>query len=488
LTKRRLSAIAACAALLAVMHGTVAAHARTGPVQLGAAVYTEAFQFDPDPRYRATLAGYDSITAETAMKIAALQPQQGRFDFTVAEAMVAFAEAHGQEVFGHTLSWCADSTLPGWLRNGNWSRAALLSVLEQHITAVMTRFRGRVSAWDVVNEGLNDDGSRRGCLWQRVIGDDWIEHAFLFARQADPGAKLFYNETRADAPNPKYEATVDLVRGLRERGVPVDGVGLQFHVGLPLPARDQVEEAIRRLGELGVEVHISEMDVPVSSWGGTLERKLVRQAGVYRDVAAACHAQPACFRLTTWGFTDRYTWRLPWGSSLPLPFDSEYRPKPAWTAIQEEIHPPAPAEPPPPAPPAQEPPPAEAPVTLAASAARSAPPPAASGTQRPPLSLAAKLRRQRLRTWFARGALAVRLSVGGTPTALVELVARLRGRVIGHASVELAEGGTVSTRLALTASGRRQLRESGTARVVLVAVATDAEGRRTKTISRVRAR
>ena len=117
---------------------------------------------DPDPRYRATLAAsYDSITAETAMKIADLQPQRGQFDFTVADAMVAFAEQHGQQVFGHTLSWCTDSTMPGWLRNGSWSRASLLSVLEQHITAVMTHFRGRVAAWDVVNEALNDDGTRR---------------------------------------------------------------------------------------------------------------------------------------------------------------------------------------------------------------------------------------------------------------------------------------------------------------------------------------
>src|SRR5688500_10336584 len=135
------------------------------------------------------------------MKSSALQPQRGRFDFTVADAIVAFAEAHGQQVLGHTLSWCADSTMPAWLRNGSWSRATLLSVLDQHITAVMTHFRGRVSAWDVVNEALNEDGSRRDCLWKRVIGDDWVEHAFHFARRADPAAKLFYNETRADVPN-----------------------------------------------------------------------------------------------------------------------------------------------------------------------------------------------------------------------------------------------------------------------------------------------
>jgi endo-1,4-beta-xylanase len=490
MTKRTLSTIVACAAaLLAAASSAAPAPARTGPVQLGAAVYTEAFQSDPDPRYRATLAGFDSITAETAMKIEALQPQRGRFDFAAADGMVAFAEGHGQEVFGHTLTWCSDSTMPGWLRNGSWSRASLLTVLEQHITAVMTHFRGRVSAWDVVNEALNGDGSRRDCLWKRVIGDDWIEYAFRFARSADPGAKLFYNDFGAEVPNAKHEATVNLIRDLRQRGVPVDGVGLQFHVGLPLPIPAQVEEAIRRLGDLGVEVHISEMDVPIASWGGTVERKLVRQAEVYRAVAAACHAQPACVRITTWGFTDRYTWRLPWGSTLPLPFDSEYRPKLAWTAIQEAIHPggaPPPAPPPEPQPPPPDQPPPGQPAG-ATAAAHSGPASSTSSAQRP-LSLQAKLRRQRLRTWLERRALAALLRIEGTPPAHVELVARVRGSVIGRASLDVADGQLHAVRVSLTPAGTRRLRDAGAARVVLAAVATDADGRQTKAISRVRAR
>ena len=280
----------------------------------GPAVYTDAFQSDPDPRYRATLAGYDSITAETAMKIAdaaaaarAVRLRGRRRDGRLRR------RTHGQQVFGHTLSWCTDSTLPGWLRNGSWSRASLLSVLEQHITAVMTHFRGRVSAWDVVNEALNDDGTRRNCLWKRVIGDDWVEQAFRFARQADPGAKLFYNETRADVPNPKYEATVGLVRDLRARGVPVDGVGLQYHLTDRMP-----DPGPGRGGDLAGWATSVWTCTSVSwtfrsgIWAARPERKLARQAAVYRTVAAACHAQPACFRITTWGFTDRYTWRQPW--------------------------------------------------------------------------------------------------------------------------------------------------------------------------------
>jgi hypothetical protein len=254
-----------------------------------------------------------------------------------------------------------------------------------------------------------------------------------------------------------------------------------------MPTQAQVEDAIRRLGDLGVEVHISEMDVPLWYLGSTLERKLARQAQVYRAVAAACNAQPACIRITTWGFTDRYTWRLPWGQSLPLPFDSEYRPKAAWVAIQEVLRSASPTPPPSPQPPpqAEQPPPAQ-PATAAASAQTGAAPAAAPATPAP-LSLMAKLRRQRLRTWLARRALAVVLRVGGSQTASVELVAQVRGRVIGRAIVAIGDAQRHSVRLSLTSIGSRRLRDAGAARVVLAAVATGADGRKTQVTSRVRA-
>ena len=481
--KPRITLVVACAAILLAAHAATPAGARTGPVQLGAAVYTDAFLSDPDPRYRATLAGYDSITAETAMKIGIVQPRRGAFDFTAADAMVAFAEAHGQGVFGHTLTWCADSTLPGWLRNGSWTRETLLAVLEEHVTGVVTHFRGRVAAWDVVNEALNDDGTRRDCLWKRVIGDDWIAQAFRFARSADPAAKLFYNEVRADFASPKYDATVNLVRELRLGGAPVDGAGLQYHLTDRMPTQEQVQGAIRGLGDLGVEVHISELDVPVWRFGGTPERKFGRQAEVYRAVAGACQAEPACVRITTWGFTDRYTWRLPWQESLPLPFDSEYRPKPSWTAMQEALNPPPAPEPEPSPAPTAEPPPAQPPPAPVAASAAAAPP--AASPSPPPLSLTVKLRRQRLRTWLARRALAVRLHLEGTGSAQVRLVARVRGRVIARWQAVLPSGRR-SLRIELTPVAVRALRRASGARVVLAAVATDA-GRSAGAVSRVRA-
>ncbi len=338
------------AALLLALAQPAGAVTRSGPVELGAAVNSWGFGADPDPRYRATLAGYQALTAESTMKIADLQPDRGRFEFGLADAIVAFARQHGQQVHGHTLAWCEDTWLPGWLTGRSWTRQELLRVLDQHITTVMAHFRGRVPSWDVVNEALNPDGTLRDCLWSRVIGPDWVEQAFRFAQRADPGARLFYNEIRAEVPNPRFEALMSMAADFLARGVPLHGIGAQMHFVRGAPPQAQIEEAMRRVGDLGLAVHVSELDVPIWYLGRTMEEKLARQADSYRTVAAACQAQPACFRITTWGFTDRYTWRG--ATSLPLPFDTEYGPKPAWAALQEVLRPPPPpADGPPPPPP-----------------------------------------------------------------------------------------------------------------------------------------
>ena len=357
------------------------------------------------------------------MKIEDLQPQRGQFDFTVADAMVAFAEDNGQQVFGHTLSWCTDSTMPAWLRNGSWSRASLLSVLEQHITAVMTHFRGRVAAWDVVNEALNDDGTRRNCLWKRVIGDDWVDQAFHFARRADPGAKLFYNETKADVPNPKYEATVSLVRDLRARGVPVDGVGLQYHLTDRMPTRAQVEEAIARLGDLGVDVHISELDVPVWYLGSTPERKLARQAAVYRTSGGSLQRPAGLLPHHDLGVHGPLHVAPALGQEpaaavrLRVPAEARVDRDAGGAPPRRRAAPSAPASPP------AEPPTPSAPATVDAQQLSSAP--AAVGAS------AAEAERHgfaasALRTWLARRALAAQVQVSGSKSAGVDLVARVR--------------------------------------------------------------
>jgi GH35 family endo-1,4-beta-xylanase len=449
---------------------------RTEPVQLGAAVNSGAIS-DPDPRYRGTLELYDSVTAESAMKILDLEPQRAHFNFSTADAIVSFAEAHGQQVHGHTLAWCEDTWLPSWLRNRSWTRQQLLAVLEQYINTVMSHYRGRVTSWDVVNEAFNADGTLRDCLWSRVIGPDWVEQAFRLARRADPVPLLFYNEIRAEVPNPKSAAVIGMVRDFRTRGVPIDGVGEQMHFLTGAPPKDQLEETIQQLGDLGLLVHISELDVPTWYLGHTVDEKLARQAESYRTVSEACQSQPACFRITTWGFTDRYTWRGT--SSMPLPFDVEYRPKPAWTAIQEVLRPSTVPEPPAAVASSVVPPPAAVPPASSSELAhptRAAP------------ALSARVRKQRLGTWLRRGWVPVLLRVRSGEPLHVELVARVRRRIVGHATAELRRRAERTVHLRLTAEGRRFLRRVGSARLVVGIVASNAAGEQVRAQAMLRIR
>jgi GH35 family endo-1,4-beta-xylanase len=447
------------AVALVLLSAATTAAARTGPVELGTAIGVPTLVSDPDARYRETAKLFDALTAENDMKMYYQRPSRAVFDFALGDAMTAFATANFQQVHGHTLIWCNDSSTPGWVRNGSWTRSSLLGVMSEHITRVMNHYRGRVATWDVVNEPLADDGGMRDCIWNRVIGADWVEQAFRIARNVDAQARLLLNEVRADIPNPKYEALVGMARDFRARGVPLDGVGLQYHLTENHPAQAQMEEAIRGLGELGVDVHISELDVPIWYLGPpTIPERLALQPEMYRRVAAACQAQPACFRITTWGFTDRLTYRC--CNAKPLPFDEEYRPKPAWEVLQQVLRPSGPtrpiAPPPPPPPPA---------------------PPATAAT-RAPLTLTAQLKRQRLRTVLRRRALVAKLLVGGTDTASVRVTARLRGRTLTAAVVNIAAGRRQTAVLPLRFRERRRLLRAGRARIVIRAVATDSAGRR----------
>jgi GH35 family endo-1,4-beta-xylanase len=452
--------LAASVVVLCLM--PAAGFARTGQVELGTAVGGPAFMADPDPRYRETMKLFDALTAENDMKMYYQRPSRAVFDFAVGDAMVAFAAANNQQVHGHTLIWCDNASTPGWVKNGSWTRTQLLEVMREHITAVMNHYRGRVATWDVVNEGLAEDGSLRSCTWRNVIGPDWMEQAFRIARSVDPGARLFYNETKADVPNPKYEAMLAMARDFKARDVPLDGVGLQYHLSENQPTQAQMEEGIRRIGELGLEVHISELDVPIWFLGpATIPERLALQPEIYRRVANACQAQPACFRITTWGFTDRLTYRC--CNAKPLPFDEEYRPKPAWAVLQEVLRPGGPSRP------FVPPPPAPQPTAVQAAAAA-----------RGPLTVSARLKRQRLRTLLRRRALVVKLQVAGTDTATVQLTARLRGRKLATAVVNIAAGRRQTAVIPLGFRERRRLRRVRTARVVVEALATDATGRRAK--------
>ena len=304
-------------------------------MHIGAAVALGPLQCES--LYAETLAReFSMLTPENVMKFGPLHPEQERYDFAAADAIVAFARSHDMQVRGHTLVW--HNQLPSWLTKRDWTREALIEILREHITTVVGRYRGRVGAWDVVNEAVADDGSLRDTIWLQGIGPEYLDMAFRWAHEADPEARLFYNDYNGEGQGCKADAIYKWVRDFVRRGVPIRGVGLQMHVALDrFPEPQAVAANVERLAGLGLEVHITEMDVRIEE-PATAE-DLHRQASVYGDMLRVCLTADNCSAFVLWGFTDRWSW-IPHffeGCGRALILDEDYRPKPAYHALREAL-------------------------------------------------------------------------------------------------------------------------------------------------------
>ena len=278
----------------------------------------------------------DTITAGHDLQWLYVHPERGAYDFEGADRVVEFAETHGKLVRGHPLVWDHPWMMPRWFNETEWTRAELIEVLREHITTLVSRYRGRIDEWDVVNEPIAGDGTLRENVWLETIGPEYVEMAFRFAHAADPEAKLYVNEYDVEVVNSKSSGLHRLVAELRGRGVPVHGVGFQAHfVNGRAPAPTEIAANFERFAELGVELQISEMDVVDEEPDSPERREL--QAAAFRDAAAACRDVPACIRLTTWELSDRYSWLG--AERRLLDFDAELRPKPAWEALEQVMRP-----------------------------------------------------------------------------------------------------------------------------------------------------
>ena len=290
---------------------------------------------------------FNMIEPEDAMKWQVIRRDADAFDFGPADSVVRFAQMHGMQVRGHCLVW--DHNNPEWLAQGNFSRVQLSRLLQEHITTVMKHYAGQVFAWDVVNEALDENGVLKDSPWYNqpgigLPGKDaaYVEQAFRWAHESDPHAALFYNENQCEGLNRKSDAVYAMVKDFKQRDVPIDGVGLQMHI----PRLDfdfaSVAANIARLAALGLQVHITELDVslPLDSTGQPQDSDLQRQAEIYRQVVRACRQNSGCSAIQTWGFTDKYSWigshtHGTRGAALLL--DRAYKPKPAYDAMLGEI-------------------------------------------------------------------------------------------------------------------------------------------------------
>jgi len=359
-TCARLFPSLACLALLscaAVRGGREVAPA-AGPAPAGAAVGLRALadarglllgaavmpgQLEDAAFAEALVRNFSSVTPENSMKWDTIHPAPDRYSFDDADRIVAFARAHGMAVRGHTLAWHYQN--PGWLQGSDALARDPAGVLRDHITTVVGHLRGQIREWDVVNEPLDENGALRQSVWLLAMGPSYIEQAFRWAHAADPQAKLFLNEYGNEALGPKSDAFYALVKDLLARGVPLHGVGLQFHLdGKYNPDFGAVAQNLARLRALGLEVQITELDVRLE--GKPTPDALAQQAQVYAELVRAALA----YRLSavvTWGLTDRYSWVPGFfrGHGSALLFDDDYRPKPAALAVREVLAgpPPTPA-------------------------------------------------------------------------------------------------------------------------------------------------
>ncbi|ADG76403.1 Endo-1,4-beta-xylanase [Cellulomonas flavigena DSM 20109] len=260
---------------------------------------------------------FNMITAENEMKMDATEPSQNQFSYAAGDQIVNWARQNGKQVRGHALAW--HSQQPGWMQN--MSGTTLRNAMLNHVTKVATYYKGKIYAWDVVNEAYADgsSGGRRDSNLQRT-GNDWIEAAFRAARAADPQAKLCYNDYNTDNwSHAKTQGVYNMVRDFKARGVPIDCVGFQAHFNSGNPVPSNYHTTLGNFAALGVDVQITELDIEGS---GT------SQAEQFRGIVQACLSVARCTGITVWGVKDSDSWRA---SGTPLLFDGSGNKKAAYT-------------------------------------------------------------------------------------------------------------------------------------------------------------
>ena len=307
---------------------------------------------------------FNSITPENILKWEEIHPEPDKYNFGPADRYVALGQKNKMHVVGHTLVWFYQT--PEWVFNDELGkpldRDALLGRMKEHIFTVMGRYKGRVHGWDVVNEAIDADGGFRKCKWLDIIGHDYVLKAFEYARQANPDAKLYYNEYDLVKPN-KREGVIRLIRDLQSKGVRIDGLGIQGHWFLDYPPLDEIENAIMALSELGVKLMVTEMDIGVlpfypvdsrlvdlSSFDPETQKKhnpypdalpdSVQKALAdrYAELFSLFHKHRDRFsRVTFWAVHDGQSWRsympIKGRTDYPMLFDRQCKPKPAFDAV-----------------------------------------------------------------------------------------------------------------------------------------------------------
>lgn len=297
---------------------------------------------------------FNSVTAENAMKSGPVHPREDEYFWTHADSIVAFAQRNSMRMRGHTLVWHNQN--PGWLfidaDSNTVTREVLLQRMKEHITTVVNRYKGKIYAWDVVNEAISDKPGEfyRDSPWYKICGEEYIAKAFEYAHEADPDALLFYNDYNEINPV-KREKIFKLVTDLKNAGVPIHGIGLQGHWAMQEPTREQLDSTLTRFAETGLQLHITELDVSVypkehgrrertpeddnTAFTPDKEQQQLEAYSMYFELFRK--HRNAIKSVTFWNISDRHSWldHFPVQNrkDYPLLFDKELKPKKAYWEV-----------------------------------------------------------------------------------------------------------------------------------------------------------
>ncbi len=298
----------------------------------------EAFNND-NAAFKAALAReFNSVVSEYSMKFGQVVPARGTYNWGPGDKLVDFAQQNKMKVRGHCLAWHKEAS---FLETTRMTRAEMLAALKDYALKAVGRYKGKVVQWDVANEVIsnNPDSTYRDTFLFRTMGIDFVDSCFRWARQADPDVPLFYNDYWNEGMGIKSDKVYAFVKGLKERNVPIDGVGLQCHFRYDsLPTFAEMDANIKRMGRLGLQVAFTEVDYRVDL--PITEAKLAKQREVYEGTLRVCLENPNCKTFILWGVTDAFTWIDGYypGWSAPLLLDRSYKPKPAYEGMWQNLN------------------------------------------------------------------------------------------------------------------------------------------------------
>jgi endo-1,4-beta-xylanase len=296
---------------------------------------------------------FNSVTPENAMKMGPIHPGENFYNWKNADSIVAFAMRHHLRVRGHNLCWHEQA--PKWFFTDSSgklvSKEVLLKRLKDHITTVVNRYKGKIYAWDVVNEAVDDnpDNLLRHDLFYKICGPEYVAKAFEYAHTADPNAVLFYNDYNLDRKE-KVDRVYRLLKQLKDEGVPVDAVGLQGHWSIYEPSKEQLEYALNKLASLGLKIQITELDMSLYKWEKNRRAKTAADVDTYTPELAQKQAdqykiifdvlrehKKDITGVTFWNISDKHTWLdfypVPGRKNYPLLFDTTMKPKKAYWEV-----------------------------------------------------------------------------------------------------------------------------------------------------------